>query len=286
MVSVVVGSRRAEHDPGACLAALEVQLTDDVEVIVVDDGGDASYPSWVRRIERPGGLVPELWSSGVAEAAGQVVALLSGGVVPTPGWLDAVRSTLAGGDVAVGGPVEPGPGLATVDWAVYFCRYGPYLRPLASSGIQPAGDNAVYRADVLGQYRHVWSEGFWEPFVHAAMVADGHSLGMRPDMCVTLAPGVRAGVFSRQRFEHGRSYGMQRSIGSSMAVVLGGVATAPVVPFLMTGRAGRLVITKRRYRAKFLAALPATLWFYSWWAAGEAVGRLHAITRGGSGSRR
>lgn len=249
-------------------------MTPDGEVIVVDDGGKRTYPPWARRLVRCG-LVPELWAEGLSECTGERVALLSGGVVPAPDWLRSVRR--AGDEAVVGGTIEPGPRMGAADWAVYFCRYTPYLPPLDATGdLYPAADNAVYRTDVLARYRHLWTDGFWEPFVHQAMVRDGHSLAMRADLRVNLAGGTRAGAFARQRYHHGLSYGMWRSAGVSRATVLRQAFTAPLVPVVMTVRAGRHVFAKRRHRGRFLATLPLVMWFYAWWAAGEAVGRVRA----------
>jgi hypothetical protein len=57
------------------------------------------------------------------------------------------------------------------------------------------------------------------------------------------------------------------------------VALAFVVPVLLVARTAREVFSRRRCRARFVVALPALLAFDSAWAAGEAVGHLHALRR-------
>jgi hypothetical protein len=283
--SVVVGARLGEHDVGACLRSLEAQVGSDVEVIVVDDGPTGSCPGWVRHRSRPGGLVPELWATGLTEARGDVIVLTSAGVVPDPAWLGSARAALDAGPAAVGGAVEPGPGLGLVDWAIYFCRYAPYMLPIPDpSALEVAGDNAAYRADVLKRYRSLWEHGFWEPFVHRAMASDGHRLAVRPELVVRQSPGQRASPVARQRFRHGRAYGQLRSAGRPRPAVLAAALTAPVVPALMAARAGRHVWSKRRHVGKLALAFPLVVWFYTCWAAGELVGRLTAaLRRGGTG---
>lgn len=275
--SVVVGVRTNEHDPGACLQALEPQVGPDTEVIVVDDDAGEVYPAWIRHYSRPDGLVPELWALGLSEARGEVVALISGALVPDSGWLTSAATALNPGESAVGGAIEPGPGFGVVDWAVYFCRYSPFMLPFPGRVVADVpGDNAVYRLGVLNHYHHLWEQGFWEPFVHRAMVADGHRLVLRPDRVVRQASGIRARSMARQRFLHGRANGQRRSAGVPPKAVLTASLTTPLVPLLMTLRAARQVRTRRRHQARFVAALPLVLWFYSWWAAGELVGRLQA----------
>ncbi|HET9052511.1 MAG TPA: hypothetical protein VFO60_12475 [Candidatus Dormibacteraeota bacterium] len=279
----VVVAVRGPGDPRACFDALERQIGPGDEVIVVDDGTLDGCPPWARRMSAPGALAPELWALGLADARGPVVALTTSSAAPAPGWLERVRAAGTGSAAAVGGAVEPGDGYSTIDWAVYLCRYAKYMLPFAAHATPDlAGDNVAYRTAVVGAYRHIWQDGFWEPFVHAAMAADGHALTLRPDMVVRMVPGGGAREFSSMRFRHGRHHGLMRSAGLGRGAILAGALTAPLVPPLMTARAGRQVWGRGRLRARFLQALPAILWFYSCWAAGELAGRLQAVASPGA----
>ncbi|MGI8807288.1 MAG: hypothetical protein ACR2KK_05515 [Acidimicrobiales bacterium] len=252
----------------------------DVEVILVSDGTLTACPPWVVPLQVASGLMAELWAAGLVVATGPVVGVLSAGMTPERDWVARARQAAAGGAAAVGGAIEPGPGLSLVDWAVYFCRYTPYLGPLRHPAtLEVPADNAVYRADVLFRYRPAWETAFWEPFVHKAMRGDGHILTMDADRVVRYGGGLRARAFLAQRFRHGRAYGELRSAGMSRGPLLKAVLSAPAVPFLMSARAGSQVYAKRRYRARFLTALPLVVAFYSSWAAGELVGHLATALR-------
>jgi hypothetical protein len=276
-LSIVVGARLGELPPDACLEALAGQVDADVEVIVVDDGGPDRYPAWVTRVERRGGLVPELWAEGIRLATGSVVALTTSTIVAGSDFVERTRELHRQHEPVIGGPIEPAPDLRVLDWAVYFCRYMPYMSPLTDEDrLEIPGDNASYRADVLAQYRNLYDDGFWEPFVHRAMRSDGHVLRIRPDRVVHHARGMSASAFCRQRFLHGRANGEHRSIGMTRRSVLLASLSAPVVPFVMTARTARLVVQKRRHVLQFAVALPIVFWFYCWWAAGEFLGRLRA----------
>lgn len=279
-LSIVVGARSSEHPADACLDALSDQLRDGVEVILVEDEDSGAARRYeVRHVLRPRGLVPELWAEGIRHASGELVGLLPSTAAPDADWVDRTLELHAGGAAGVGGAVEPGGDLGVADWAVYFLRYSPYMLPVAPDEVlEIPGDNASYRADVLARYRHVYEEAFWEPAVHRVMRADGHQLRFSPLRVVRQLPGANIAAFCRQRFTHGRAHGRQRSAGLGRAQILGASLTAPLVPPLITLRAARAVLAKRRNGARFLVAAPLILYFSCWWATGELVGRLEVAS--------
>lgn len=279
-LSIVIGAR-SEDDPTECLRSLAKQIDDGVEVILVSDGARDGAPlPWVAELVRPGGLVPELWAAGIEEASGRLIGLLTAGSVPERGWVTLTRKAHAeGGASIVGGAIEPGPQFTFTDWAVFFCRYSPYMRPIsATSALEVPGDNASYDGDVVRGYRTHFEDGFWEPFVHAALRADGHTQAFCPQRGVRIAFGASASGFRRQRFSHGQAHGRSRSSAAPRWRTALGVFTTPLVPLVMTARAARTVATKRRHLGRFLMVTPLVLWFYAWWAAGEMVGRLQMLS--------
>ena len=277
-LSIVIGARAVDGDPRRCLEALRPQIGDDVEVVLVTDAPLApGAHAWARSIVVPGALVPELWGAGVREATGGIVGLLAATCIPAPDWVDRTRRAHDDGSDVVGGAIEPHESLAAADWAVYFCRYAPYLRPLgASDRLEVPGDNASYRGDVVRSYEALYRDGFWEPFVHAAMRADHRQLRMQDERVVFHAGRTGAAAFCRHRLAHGRVHGTEWARGRSRAQILTKAATAPLVPFLMTARAGAAVFGKRRFRLRFLAVAPVVFVFYTCWATGELVGRVRA----------
>lgn len=280
-VSVIVAVRSADPRPDACLAAITRQLRAGFELIVVTDGptdavGPASGPA--RLVSRPGELVPRLWAAGIDAARGDIVLLTAGTLVPDPDWVEqAVRALEVSGRVAVAGAIEPGPGFTLADWAYYFCRYAPYQLPFATGiDVELPADNAGYVRAALLRHRERWADGFWEPFVHTALRDDG-ALVMVPDVVVRLTSGHAVQPFARARFRHGQEHGRQRALGRPRGKVLAAAATFPAVPALMTYRAARTVARRHRRGTRFLLSLPILVWFYTWWAAGELVGRLQVV---------
>ena len=279
-LSVVVASNGAAGSVERCLAALAGQL-EGAEVLVCEPTPSAEetrrrFPFATWHV-RDGALVPELWHDGISEARGELVALTISPMVPAEDWVDSLRASLATCD-AVGGAIEPAPGLRLGDLAEYLCRYSRDMLPFGErSTIDLPGDNAGYRRRRLLEVEDTWTNGFWEPDVHRALAARGAAL--RHDPAVLVRMGRSAGVtaFVRQRFLHGREFGRSRGRGATAAGNVSRVVLAPVVPCVLLARTAREVVARRRLRARLAACAPILLAFDLSWAAGEALGHLDAL---------
>ena len=115
--------------------------------------------------------------------------------------------------------------------------------------------------------------------MHAALLAEGEELLTAENLVVTQGNTVRLRHFSRARFAHGREYGRKRSQGRRRPHIAVAILSTPLVPLLMTVRAARQVMTRRRLRLRFLLCLPLIMWFYGLWAAGECAGRCDELLR-------
>ena len=262
-LSIVVASNGAPGSVEACLAALAGQL-DGVEVIVH---------------ERPGALVPELWRDGIDAATGAAVALTISPMRPAPDWVERLRERLREDEV-VAGAIEPGEGLRVRDWAEYFCRYAPDMRPFARrENPSIPGDNCAYRRHLLDRTRALYRDGFWEPEVNRALRAEGVRLWHDPDVVVYQGRSAGFTAFVRQRLVHGRAYGRQRGARLGTARNAAGVVLAGIVPLVLIARTAREVFARRRLRLRLVLALPVLAAFDAAWAAGEAIGHLDALRR-------
>lgn len=277
-LTIVVAALREEWSAGF-LEALGPQVAADVEVLVMSDRDPGRLPPWVCGAVVPGALAPVLWGEGIRRARGEVVACTSAAMTPAPDWVAQTLAlhgeSRAGG---FGGPIEPSPGgLGLGGWAVYFCRYSPYARPIdPSAGLEVAADNASYRGDALRAHAATYDEGFWEPFVHRAMRAAGQSLEVREGPVVFYARPPSVPSFCQQRLRHGYAHGRNRARSGGRVRNLLGAATAPLVPAVMFTRATRATFATGRHRMRFVLAAPLTFTFYACWATGELGGRLRA----------
>ena len=281
-LSIVIGSNGAPASVESCLAALEPQV-DGAEVLVCEP--EASPPEvrerfpFARFLARPGALVPELWRDGIDASRGRFVALTVSPMRPAENWVERIIDELERVDV-VAGAVEPGERLRRCDWAEYFCRYSHDALPFEGHECveQLPGDNAAYRRESLERMRDLFRDGFVEPFVNRRLADAGATLRHEPSVVVYQGRSAGTAAFVRQRLEHGRDYGRRRGTAASAPRNLASAAAAPLVPFVLTARLAGRLLPNRRFRWPLLTSLLLVLAFNTAWAAGEAAGRLDALS--------
>jgi hypothetical protein len=267
----------------ACLSALAPQRN-GAEVLVCegepssDDLRDR-FP-WATFVSVPGALVPELWREGIDRSRGRVVALTISQMIPAEDWLASIERTHQDHD-AVGGAIDPAAeGLRLVDWAEYFCRYARDMRPFRpSDDVDLAGDNVAFKRDLLERHHEQLRTGYWEPVLHPALRKDGVVLWHTPEVVVRQGRSAGFGAFAHQRLEHGRRYGHQRGEHFTAGRNVVGALASPVVPFLMTARALRRVMSKGRYRRQAFLSLPIIFAFNAVWAYAEARGHIDTLRK-------
>lgn len=279
-LSVVIGSSAPPERLDACLEALANQL-DGVEVLVHEAVPSPAslrerYP-WARFTTTEGALVPFLWRDGIDAAGGDAVALTIAQMRPAPDWIASVRAALTEHD-AIGGAIEPADGLRLVDLAEFLCRYARDMRPFdARENVEIPGDNAAYRVSALARVREHYRDGFWENVVDRRLAAAGIAPWHTPDVVVSMGPSAGFAAFARQRTAHGRLYGHQRGAHFGRGRNLVGVLASPVVPFLMTLRVYRELVSRRRLGVRTLLALPVVFTFNVVWAIAEARGHADMV---------
>lgn len=283
-LSVVIGSHNARASVAVCLDALQKQGAGRrAEIIVVDNSTDgtasivaAQFPDVLLLSAAPEQWVPELWEIGIRASRAPIVALTTAHCVPDDEWMAEIMAAHRESDaVGIGGTIENDASASLIDWAVYFCRYAKYMKPFAPYHIHdiPA-DNASYKRWALDRCTDVRMSGFWEPDVHAKLIAEGHRLLMTPGICVRHMRSSTFPEFMRQRFWHGRQFGSSNGMRLSSGARLAHIVAAPLIPLLMLSRIVRQVLRKRRYRAQLMWSAPMALLFLTSWAAGECWGYL------------
>ena len=282
-VTVVIGSNAPPERLAACLEALEPQRDDRVEVLVHES--EASPPElrarfpWATFTVSPGALVPEHWRDGFRAATGEIVAFTIAPMIPAPDWIVQMRLAMNEHE-ALGGAIDPAPGLRQVDWAEYFCRYARDMRPFtARSNPDLPGDNVAFRKARLEEIGEALATGYWEPVAHPELERRGVELWHSPELVVRMGRSAGFAAFARQRLEHGRRYGHQRGEHFTPARNAVGILASPAVPFLMTLRVLRQVFAKGRYRGRAVAALPTIVAYNAVWAYAEARGHLDMLRR-------
>ena len=228
-------------------------------------------------------LVPNLWSEGIARARGSRVALTTSQFVPDANWLTRLRNADLDRWVGVGGAIENDAYASARNWAIFFLRYSAFAPPLpAGETDEIAADNAIYDRAAILEHPDLLQGGFWEPSFHRRFRAAGKKLALDPEMVVVHHGTVSARSFARQRYLHGRAYGIERAERASIARNLILLLSSPLVTPLLLARIVSRIARRPRYRARLVPALPWLLRFTFAWAMGEAGGYASTVF----GSRR
>lgn len=287
-LSVVVAAQDAGPNLRNCVAALLPQIAESEMEILVPDGsgrdratgtlGSLSshvkiLPSTARR------NVPQLWTTGIQAAQGQVIALTIENCIPAPDWAKKTLEAHTGTWAAVGGAIEMASAGNLVDWAVYFSRYSNYIPPFEPRVLDDvAGDNCSYRREALGLVKDLIEDGFWETFIHSDMRRRGEQIFLSPLPVVTYGGGLSAFRFFRRRFVHGRYFAARRSRDFTTAQRILRSSGSVLVPLILIRRISRRIWSHRRYRKQLVLSLPIIACFVLAWAVGEAFGYLQGAS--------
>ena len=282
-ISVVVASHNAGATIEECLAALIDQRPEDgVEIMVVDNSSDGTNRIIKRRFPDiklvtmpPSALIPELWGAGIRQSAADIVAITTAHFVPDKDWLSQILKAHEAPVPAIGGAIENDKSARVVDWAIYFCRYSPYMLPFKEDFVaEIAGDNASYKREYIDRFQHVWRSGFWEPAVHAELKKAGFQLLLAPSIVIHHKRSFDFWRFMKQRFQHGMQFGGERASRFSIPKRTLHIVLSPAIPLMFLARITRQILSKQRHLGKLLVAFPILVLFLLAWTFGELIGYL------------
>lgn len=279
-LSIIVAVKDGAENVPALLNAIKFR-GDETEVILCCAGSkpDASADV-ICSTFREETLVPVLWSEGIKRARGGRVALTTAQFVPDPRWIYHLQSADLDRWAGVGGMIENDPRSSARNWAIFFLRYSAFAPPLkAGETDEIAADNAIYDRAAILEHPDLLDEGFWEPSFHRRFRASGRKLSIDPGLIVVHQGTLSADSFARQRFLHGRAYGVERAERGSLPHNLLLLLSSLLVPPLLVARIASRIVKKPAYRGKLLAAFPWLLWFTLAWSVGEARGYALTLTR-------
>lgn len=294
IVSDTTRPASAEHLDD-CLTALSDQADDaSVELLVVHPDAVAGLDTVKARfprvcfVEVAGVRSPSvqgrehhdvLRAWGLRSARGRIVALMEDHATPGPGYCSNVVAAHTGKAGVIGGAIENGVD-RPLNWAVYFCDFSRYQNHLPSGESPFASDaNVSYLRSALFSVEPVWEESFREVIVNEALRAQGNSVVLDPRIVVFQnRSALRLPEALEERFIWGRSYAWTRSTVLSTRKRVALALLTPVLPVLLTVRAGRIAQQRRRLFKVFLRSVHLTFLLQIVWSVGECVGYL----RGGS----
>jgi hypothetical protein len=285
-VSVLIASAAGGDFLFRCLESVCRQVRDPgVEVIVIDRCGEGRCEQIAERFPtvrilhdapRPTSSVPQLRARGLAEARGNIVAILEEHCKAPPGWVSTIQDVFANPKVtAAGGPIrDAGYGRAR-DWVVYFMEYHNYLPPWPD-GERPTlnGANIAYRRDALIPFRDALGEGYWEVTLHPALLAEGAVFRGVPAMGVCHTGPFDYRYYLGQRYLLSRAWGGTQRTEAGLLKRLAYLLGAPVFPLLLLARIGARVAKSDVPLSRFVRVFPALSPAAAAYVWGEWIGYL------------
>jgi hypothetical protein len=284
-VSIIIAGNGSRTPLRRSLDQLLAQSDENVQIIAAF--GD--YPGLVRDLGTSAASV-ELISLAQAKplhvlrgralpkATGEIIAILDPYSIPSSCWIETLRATHRRHDnQAIGGPVElDGAASRNLrDWAIYINEYGMFLPPMAKQELELLpGCNVAYKRAALFDGTRPRFDELWKTFVNDQLRDVGDGLLIEPDLIVALDKSIALTDYLFTRFDHGRCYGAMSSEGMPLASRIVRILAAPVLPPLLLLRWARRYWSRGRFRSKLIATLPLQLLMFSWWVAGETVGRV------------
>lgn len=281
-LTVVIPSVNGWGDLAGCLEALAAdRARTELEVLVVDRIGEGlramvrEHFPWAQVLEAAESTtIPDLRAMGFARATADAVAVIEDHVLVPAGWSQKMLDAQASGAAAaVGGAVENRATERIIDRAAFLCEYSHLLPPLPEGEVASlAGNNVVYRREVLERYRDVVTAGRWENHLHDAMRRDGLQLISRPDITVGHKKHYTLREYVSQRFLYSRSYAGGRTESWPLWRRVAYGLAAVGLPALLLWRVLSTVWRKGVSRWEIARATPLLAIFVVSWGLGEAVG--------------
>ena len=280
-LSIVIASVNGWEVLGPTLAAIDaLPERDRIEVVVVETVGETTreqlhaHTRPILMIPSDRLPIPRLRYRGIAQASGRLIAVIEDHAAVDRDWAAALLNAHDGPWGAVAGAVENGVD-GFVNWAVFFCEYAPFMRPVAEGEYADLpGNNIAYKRPDLLKHAQVLDEGKWESWINEKLRVDGVPIASTNAMVVRHIKRFGIAYFLAQRFHFARSYAGMRRCDQSWPIRLVYAAGSLALPALLTVRVTKTVLAKRRHLAKFAMVWPLVALFMTVGAVGEMLGYL------------
>ena len=287
-LSVIIADVNGLPMIGACLAALSRQHGEvDAEVIVAEATGKAtarllkeSFP-WVKVLPFAERLtIPELRAAALAHSRGDIIAVIEDHCDVDEHWYEEIISAHQTHPecVAVGGAVENGNCDRLMDWAVFFCEYSSYMRPLPRAAVDHIpGNNVSYKRaafEGLDSLERDLNRGFWESTLHHRLLDRGERFLVEPSMIVYHRKRFGFLYGLSQRFHYSHYYAGTFYYTTELRERMFRCVVSVGLPALLMARIARQIVQKRRHMKQLILTTPLLAIITVVWASGEVVGSL------------
>ncbi|MFN8550079.1 MAG: glycosyltransferase [Candidatus Obscuribacterales bacterium] len=290
-LSIVVAWQAAQPNIEDCLDSLYAQRTHhNFEVIVAYGGFKPSLEilskkySDLKILEHSeSDSIPSLHGLGLAHAAGDLLAITEAHTTFSPDWVDtAVSVSSSNSDAAIGGVVEPGKNLTSVDYALYLCDYAQFALPLATGPSDDLpGNNIVFKRQIMDMHLNrtdLAKHGFWKTFFCNELMEKGEQLSRDSRLVAYYNRHLTFSEVMERRYHHGRCFGAMRSEAFNWSKRAIYAASCAALPAVLALRLFSKVRGKPALMSRFLKVQPICEAIICAWVYGEFVG-----TVGGAG---
>lgn len=284
-LSIVVAWQESELNVEDCLDSLFSQSTENnIEVILAYGGFKpetsllaAKYPK-LKIVEHPtSGSIPSLHGIGVAQSSGNLIAITEAHTTFAPDWIDtAISVSHANSDAAIGGAVEPGKKLSSVDFALYLCDYAQFALPLDTElSDDLPGNNIVFKRNVIEPYlagKDLGKGGFWKTFFCHELIEKGERLSRHSSLVAYYNRHLSFNDVMERRYHHGRCFGAMRSVDFDFSKRALYLASCAGLPLILIIRLFKKVSKKTSLMGRFFRVYPICKLIICAWVAGEYIG--------------
>ena len=215
----------------------------------------------------------ELTTMALKRARGGRIVLTEDSCVAVPGWLSELTRSVPERHAAIGGVVEPMPGITPQMWAFCFVDFFRYMKP-AAEGSSPTLSvcNVAYSRAQLEEVGELWQNGFHETEINGALQEKFGPLWLRPSAAVHVRRDVTFGDAVYERYAFGRLFGATRIDHSPATRRLFYALVSPALPFVLMRRMTAKAREDSALWKEYVRALPSILTMVAAWSWGEWLG--------------
>lgn len=282
-LSIIVVCWQAAATIERCLAALVPQRSDDVEIVVVDSGTDATADIVARRFPEvrlvrlatrhaPGAAR----NVGIAAARGELIGFVDSDCVAAPDWAERVLAAHRDPTPVIGGVIDLAPPRTPLGTALYLCEFNQWL-PGAPAG--PMRDIPTcclsLERSALERFGPFRSDGYCsDTAFNWKLACAGSPPRLDPSIRVAqiMQPTVRG--FVRKQLMHGRAFARMRVAEERFSATRrwAFAALSPLLPLVLGLRLVRRVRERAQPGLPLARSAPLVFLGLCLWSAGELAG--------------
>jgi hypothetical protein len=212
---------------------------------------------------------------GLALAHGRIVAMTEDHAVPAENWCHQILVAHKQPYAVIGGAIDNGVD-CPLNWALYYCDFGRYGRPLQSGETEYASDvNVTYKRCALEAVRDIWDEAYHETTVHWTLRSCGEVVFLDPRLVVHQhRHPITLWCAYWERVAWGRVFAETRVSACSMRRRMLYAAGTPLLPALLLIRVLHHMVRQRRTPIQIAKTFPLVVCLLIGWALGELIGYI------------